>query len=103
MPDESWSIAGYFAERERAQKLGPAWREFLGEPRREGQRMGRRSRARTGGWVSTTIRAELVELDGSKFDVGVKADEGEQDVTASVKTIAEACGRLDRGRHHGEP
>ncbi len=95
VPDESWSVSGYFSLKESdAAKLGPEWREFLAQRDEKGNGPTQKSQnAWLGG--NDAIRAELVEFDGSKFDLGVKADEGEKDVTPSVSKIAEACGLRD--------
>ncbi|GJM18439.1 MAG: DNA topoisomerase 1 [Phycisphaeraceae bacterium] len=95
VPDESWNVSGYFSLTEaEASKLGPQWRKFLGERDEKGN--GPTIKAQNG-WLGTNkaIRAELVEFDGGKFDVSVKADEGEKDVTPSIVKIAEACGLHD--------
>ncbi len=95
VPDESWSVTANFSLKESdAARLGPEWRAFLAGKDEKGN--GPTQKAQNG-WLGSNdaIRAELVEFDGSKFDLGVKAAEGEKDVTPSVVTIAEACGLRD--------
>ncbi len=68
VPDEYWTVNGYFAlDAASAAKLGPAWRAFLDE--RDDKNKPPTQKARNG-WLSknNTIRAELIEYDGQKFD-----------------------------------
>ena len=68
VPDEYWNITGYFAlEQAKAGKLGEQWRAFLAETDEKGK--GPTVKAQNG-WLGTknTIRAELVEFEGQKFD-----------------------------------
>ncbi len=119
VPDESWSIAGYFTlDAGQAEKLGTAWRAFLSEKDEKGNGPTVKSQ---NGWLGKhdAIRAELVEFDGAKFDPAVisskvvpepqtlTADAVEErlnavakafakqdahDLSGPVASVAEACG-----------
>ncbi len=119
VPDEYWSIAGYFSLDERqARQLGPQWRAFLGETDDKGKGHTVKSQ---NAWLSknNTIRAELIEFDGEKFDPRISsaaivpepqkltedsvserlgrverafAAAGDHDISAGVVQVAAACG-----------
>ncbi len=68
IPDEYWSIQGYFAlDRAKAGELGAQWRDFLAQRDEKGK--GRTVKSQNA-WLArnNTVRAELVEFDGQKFD-----------------------------------
>jgi DNA topoisomerase I len=68
IPDEYWSIQGYFAlDAAKANDLGPQWRAYLSERDEKGK--GRTVKSQNA-WLArnNTVRAELVEYDGNKFD-----------------------------------
>ncbi len=68
IPDEYWSIQGYFAlDRTKAGELGAQWRDFLAQRDEKGK--GRTVKSQNA-WLArnNTVRAELVEFDGQKFD-----------------------------------
>ncbi|MGV6815024.1 MAG: DNA topoisomerase [Phycisphaerales bacterium] len=68
IPDEYWSIQGYFAlDGAKADGLGDEWRAFLAERDEKGK--GRTVKSQNA-WLArnNTVRAELVEFDGEKFD-----------------------------------
>ncbi len=68
VPDEYWTVNGYFSlDSENAKKLGPQWRAFLEERDEKNKQPTQKAR---NGWLSKhgTIRAELIEYDGEKFD-----------------------------------
>ncbi|MBL4591605.1 MAG: type I DNA topoisomerase, partial [Phycisphaerales bacterium] len=68
VPDEYWTVNGYFSlDAKSAEKLGPQWRAFLDE--RDDKNKPPTQKARNG-WLSKndTIRADLIEYDGVKFD-----------------------------------
>ena len=68
IPDEYWAIQGYFAlDAKLASKLGPEWVAYLAERDEKGK--GRTVKSQNA-WLArnNTIRADLVEYDGQKFD-----------------------------------
>ncbi len=72
VPDEHWSIEGLFAlSAESAADLQPKWRGFLGNTDEKGNPPTQKSQT---GWLSDhgAIRAELIEIDGKKFDIHQK-------------------------------
>ncbi|MFK7759940.1 MAG: DNA topoisomerase [Phycisphaerales bacterium] len=119
VPDEYWTVNGYFAlDQVNASKLGPQWKEFIEKVDEKGKSPTVKSQ---NAWLSqnNTVRAQLVEFDGEKFDPRVIsskivpeldeltqdlieerrdrvnaafADPSAHDLTGSVKTIVEACG-----------
>ncbi|MFG0247163.1 MAG: DNA topoisomerase [Phycisphaerales bacterium JB052] len=85
VPDEYWNITGYFAlDQAKAGKLGEQWRQFLAETDDKGK--GPTVKAQNG-WLGTnnTIRAELVEIDGEKFDPRVLSAK----IVPEPKTLSE--------------
>ena len=98
VPDEYWNISGFFAlEQAQAGKLGDQWRRFLAETDEKGK--GQTIKAQNA-WLGKhdTIRAELVEFDGEKFDPRILSAKivpepgslGEDDVTARLQRVDEA-------------
>ena len=98
VPDEYWNITGYFAiDQAKAAKLGAQWRAFLGETDEKGKGPTIKSQ---NGWLSSnnTIRAELVEFDGSKFDPRILSASiipepkalSEDEVTERLTKVADA-------------
>jgi DNA topoisomerase-1 len=74
VPDEEWSITGYFALSEaEAKKLGPTWAAFLQQKDEKGNPPTVKAQNT---WLSDAhaIRAELVEFAGEKFEprIGVE-------------------------------
>ncbi|MEL6739071.1 MAG: DNA topoisomerase [Planctomycetota bacterium] len=68
VPDETWSVAGYFAlDAEKAGELAGAWREMLAQRDEKGNGP---TVKRQNGWLAEhgAVRAELVEFDGKKFE-----------------------------------
>ncbi|MCB9840087.1 MAG: type I DNA topoisomerase [Phycisphaeraceae bacterium] len=122
VPDEEWSIEALFAlSAGEAAKLGPGWVAFLGARDDKGNPPTRKSQTQ---WVSEhkAIRAELIEVDGRKFEprIGVDAiigpaddvslegvkgrlakadgafgDAGSYDLTPEVGSVAARCGMVD--------
>jgi DNA topoisomerase-1 len=95
IPDEYWNITGYFAlDQAKAGKLGDQWRAFLGKADDKGKGPTVKSQ---NGWLSTnnTIRAELVEINGEKFDPRILSASivpepktlGEDDVTERLSKV----------------
>ena len=74
VPDEQWSIAGFFAlSAGEAAKLAPGWAGLLGETDEKGA--GPSVKAQNA-WLGQhgAIRAELVEFDGERFEPTLEAD-----------------------------
>ena len=106
VPDERWEMTGCFALSEAdASKLGPAWREFLAtppevDPKKPGKKPTGPTIKSQNAWLSEhqSIRAELVEVGGEKFDVGQAggaADETGGDLTERVRSVAALAGLTD--------
>jgi DNA topoisomerase I len=98
IPDEYWSIQGYFAlDAAKANELGDQWRDFLAE--RDDKGKGRTVKSQNA-WLArnNTVRAELVEFDGQKFDprilsskiVPVPETLNENTVSERIEKIAKA-------------
>jgi DNA topoisomerase I len=98
IPDEYWSIQGYFAlDAAKANELGDQWRDFLAE--RDDKGKGRTVKSQNA-WLArnNTVRAELVEFDGQKFDprilsakiVPVPETLNEDTVSERIEKIAKA-------------
>ncbi|MEX0775744.1 MAG: DNA topoisomerase [Phycisphaeraceae bacterium] len=119
VPDEEWTIAGYFALSEvDARKLEPAWAKYIaGRDEKNNPPTVKAQNA----WLSEAraIRAELVEFAGEKFEPAIRvdkiigpltvlspdsirdrlkkaaaafADPDAHDLTANVAKAAQACG-----------
>ncbi len=100
VPDEYWSIQGYFAlDRAKAEGLGDQWRSFLAE--RDDKGKGRTIKSQNA-WLArnNTVRAELVEFDGHKFDPRILSAEivpvpetlNEDTVSERLHAVAKAFG-----------
>ncbi|MCC7389875.1 MAG: type I DNA topoisomerase [Phycisphaerales bacterium] len=95
IPEEYWDIEGVFALSEaEAAKLGPRWREFLGQKDEKGA--GPTVKAQNA-WLGehSVFRASLVEVGGEKLDLRApSAGPGSDplDLTPRVREIAEAAG-----------
>lgn len=98
IPDEYWNVTGYFAlDQANAGALGDEWRAFLAVTDEKGK--GPTVKAQNG-WLGSnnTIRAELVEFDGKKFDPRILSADivpepetlGEDDVTERLKKVDKA-------------
>jgi DNA topoisomerase-1 len=122
VPDESWTINGYFSlSKAEAAKLGASWREFLAEKDEKGNTATVKAQ---NAWLGKkdAIRAELIEFDGQKFDPSIIsskivpepktltadavserleqvqaafAKKDAHDLTGPVSKVAEACGLRD--------
>ena len=103
VPDERWEMNGCFAlSEDAAKKLGPAWRDFLATaPETDAKKPGKKPTGPTvkqqNAWLSEhqSIRAELIEVGGEKFEIGQKggaADEAGADLTDRVKSVAALAG-----------
>ncbi len=74
VPDEYWTMTGYFAlESAKAGDLGEGWRAFMA--RRDDKNNPPTLKSQNA-WLGerSIVRAELVELDGEKFDPRIRAD-----------------------------
>ncbi|MEM1184737.1 MAG: type I DNA topoisomerase [Planctomycetota bacterium] len=93
VPDEHWAVQGYFALNEAtATEAGPAFRELLATKNEKGQGPTVKEQ---NAWLAgrNAIRAELVEVAGSKFDISQEGgDNDPQDLTERVVAIAKSAG-----------
>ncbi|MEL7472642.1 MAG: DNA topoisomerase [Planctomycetota bacterium] len=101
IPDEYWRVEGLFSlSKSDAERLGPAWRELLGQ--RDDKNQPPTQKAQNA-WLGQegAIRAELIEVAGAKFDISSKGSDadgnelGVQDLTDRVKSVAELVGLTD--------
>jgi DNA topoisomerase-1 len=98
VPDEYWSVTGYFALKESiAKDCVGAWRAFLDQKDEKGK--GPTLKAQNG-WLASkdAIRAELVEIRGEKFDPRLLSegkafdDKSAHDLSANVAEVCEELG-----------
>lgn len=100
VPDERWEVTGRFAlSKEDAAKLGPAWRALLGQKDAKGN--GPTVKVQNA-WLADrkAITAELVEVGGKAFELGVTAEEfgkakSPVDLLARAKAICEQAGLVN--------
>ncbi len=100
VPDERWEIdAEMTFKLDLASQLGPQWEQFQATQDERGRVPNRAARLK---WLSehAALEAELVELDGAKFELGATAEEsggknGPKDLTPAVRRAAEAAGLVD--------
>lgn len=100
VPDERWEIDAEMTFRlDLAASLGPAWLEFETTPDERGRVPNRAARLK---WLSehSALEAELIELDGEKFELTASAEEssgknGPKDLTGAVTRAAAAAGLVD--------
>ncbi|MGJ8636792.1 MAG: DNA topoisomerase [Phycisphaerales bacterium] len=122
VPDEYWTVTGNFAlDAKSAERLGPQWKAFVNDRDEKGK--GPTIKAQNG-WLSqnNTVRAQLVEFDGEKFDPRLLsasivpeieelthdaieerrekvnaafADADSHDISKQVLSVVEACGLQD--------
>jgi DNA topoisomerase-1 len=91
VPDEYWRVVARLAlDPSLAASLGEDWREFMSRTDEKGKQPTQRAQ---NAWLAEhdSIRAELVELNGEKFELGTTADE-QKDLSARVKEVASAVG-----------
>jgi DNA topoisomerase-1 len=79
VPEEYWKISGFFTTRlEKAGPLSEEWIQWLSEPseKLKGRRPNGRTVAEKNRWLSErdSLSAELVELDGKKFEPRTAAE-----------------------------
>ncbi len=97
MPDEYWDIEGVFVlTQAEAAKLGPRWRELLGQKDEKGA--GPTVKVQNA-WLGErgAFRASLVEVGGEKFELRSdgateRRSDGGVDLTPRIREIAEAAG-----------
>ena len=103
VPDEYYQIEGNFAlSAALAESLGPKWKKFAGQVDEKGNGP---TKKKQNAWLSDheAIHAELVEVGGSKFEIGQKgkdeSDAGSKfdksqtcDLTGEVARVLELCG-----------
>lgn len=100
VPDERWEVdAEMTFDLARATELAPGWKAFLTRQDDRGRVPNRAARLK---WLAEqkALECSLVEIDGSKFDIGATAAEstaeaGAKDLTAAVRRAAEATGLID--------
>ncbi|MEO1511554.1 MAG: DNA topoisomerase, partial [Planctomycetota bacterium] len=92
VPDESWQITGCFAlDEASAAKFGPEWRELMA--RRDDKGNGPTVKMQNAFLGERgAVRAELVEVGGEKLEIGQTATDAPEDLTARVRSVAEAAG-----------
>ncbi|MHC4446939.1 MAG: type I DNA topoisomerase [Planctomycetota bacterium] len=94
VPNEYWRVSVLLSiDPDAAASLGEAWRKFMA--RRDEKNNSPTLKAQNV-WLGEhrSIKAELVELDGKKFDLGCPAD-NPQDLSERVERVADAAGLLD--------
>ncbi|MHC5022469.1 MAG: DNA topoisomerase family protein, partial [Planctomycetota bacterium] len=94
LPDEYWKVAARLAlDPAQAAGLGPRWETFLDteDERGRGPTVKQRN-----AWLAEhgAITAELIELDGRKFELGCPATEV-RDLSEDARRVAEAVGLVD--------
>jgi DNA topoisomerase-1 len=93
VPDEYWQIHGNFAlSAEDAARLGPSWTKFMAEKDEKGNTPTLKSQ---NAWLTkhASIKAELVEVGGEKFDVrGAGTNGNVADLTPQVSRVAQLAG-----------
>jgi DNA topoisomerase I len=119
VPDEYWTVTGNFAlDAAQAAKLGPQWSAFIDELDEKGKGPSIKTQ---NGWLAqnNTVRAQLVEFDGEKFDPRILsskivpelevlnhdtieqrreevnqafADSSSHDLTDEIQRVVSACG-----------
>ncbi len=94
VPDESWKVSVRLAlDPKDAGKLGNAWAKLRAtvDDKGKGPTVKQRN-----AWLAehNALRAELVEVAGTKFALGCKAD-APRDLSAEITEVAKAVGMLD--------
>lgn len=91
VPDEYWKVLGRFAiDPEAAPQLAEQWKTFYAIAGKEGKAPTIKDQNT---WLAEhkAFKAELVELNGKKFELETKADEA-RDLSDDVQRVAEAVG-----------
>ena len=92
VPEEYWKVMGYFTtDLDNASSVGEEWQKWLAEPPAEGKRRkleGRTAREKNR-WLLEhhSLAAELVEIDGGKFEP--------KDAEATIAAVKRASFSLD--------
>ncbi|MHC4900030.1 MAG: DNA topoisomerase family protein [Planctomycetota bacterium] len=94
VPSEYWRVTGRMClDPDAAPKLAEAWSDFV-RAESENNSRGKGPTVRTqNAWLAEhrSIKAELVELGGTKLELGCGPDDP-KDLTAEVRRVAEAAG-----------
>ena len=91
VPDEYWNVVGLMSiDASAASGLAPQWRKFIAATDEKGRAPTIKQQNQ---WLAQhkSIEAELVEVGGSKFELGCPADKP-RDLTADIRRVAEATG-----------
>jgi DNA topoisomerase-1 len=94
VPDESWRVSACLAlDPKESKALGTQWNALLAEVDDKGKGPTVKTR---NAWLANHggLRAELVEVAGTKFAVGCKAD-APRDLSEEVRQVATAVGLVD--------
>ena len=94
IPDEYWKVGAHLAlDPSAVADLAADWASLLATRDDKGKGPTQKTR---NAWLAERrgLKTELVELDGSKFELGCKADQP-KDLTKQVKKVAEAVGLTD--------
>jgi len=94
VPDEFWRVTARLAlDPEHALDLSHAWEAFISVPNAKGRGPTVRDQ---NAWLAERggLRADLVELDGKKFDLRAKSDTP-RDLSSEVLRISDAVGLTD--------
>ncbi len=91
VPDEYWRVTSRMSiDPDAAAKLAPTWQQFMAS--RDDKNKAPTIKAQNA-WLAEhdAFKAELVEVDGRKFDLRAEADQP-RDLSSQVQHIAEAVG-----------
>ncbi len=91
VPDERWQVSVRLVQDPaRSGELIPAWAAYKAEPGEKGKGHTIKEQNR---WMSERegLKAELVEFQGARFDVGTSADEA-RDLSAEIQAVTRAAG-----------
>ncbi|MFI4883490.1 MAG: type I DNA topoisomerase, partial [Phycisphaerales bacterium JB064] len=95
IPDEQWSITASFAgDQASAGKLAPQWAKLLAERDEKGNPPALKTQ---NAWLARNdaFRAELVEINGQKFDISQPGDTEPKDLTSKVEAVLKSAGLTD--------
>ncbi|MHC4964171.1 MAG: DNA topoisomerase family protein [Planctomycetota bacterium] len=93
IPSEYWKVTGRMClDPETAPQLAEAWSDFVRSAGDNTRGKGPTVRTQNA-WLAErrSLKAELVELDGAKFELGRGPDDN-RDLSAEVRRVAEAAG-----------
>lgn len=104
VPDEQWTVSANFTgELARASKLAPQWTALLAQHDDKGNPPSLKAQ---NAWLAQheAIRAELVEVNGQKFEVGQPGDAEPKDLTSRVEAVLKSAGMTAiRSTVHEDP